>query len=83
MRFSEDEIASIISEKITGLTHKKNISADEKIIENGILNSISLLELAVELEKTFSVSFSFIEIDKINFSTPGSIQVLIQKKLNS
>ena len=48
MQFSEEKIASIISEKIAGLTHKKNVLPDEKLIESGILNSITIIELATE-----------------------------------
>ena len=81
MRFAEDEIACTISNKISELTHKKNSSPDDKLIDNGILTSISIIELAVELEKAFSISFSFMEINKTNFSTPASIQTLIKQKL--
>ena len=58
MRFTGEEIEKIISEKLFALTHKKISSSDEELIESGILNSITLAELAVDLEKTFSVSFS-------------------------
>ena len=81
MQFSEEKIASIISEKIAGLTHKKNVLPDEKLIESGILNSITIIELATELEKTFSVSFSFMEISKVNFSSPNTIQSILVTKL--
>jgi acyl carrier protein len=81
MRFTEAEIEKIVSEKIFAFTHKKISSQEEELIESGILNSITLAELAVELEKTLSVSFSFMDINKENFSTPEKIKTFIQTKL--
>lgn len=75
-----EEIEKLIAERIFALTLKKIVSPQEELIESGILNSITLAELAVELEKTFSVSFSFIEVNKENFSSIGKIEQLLRKK---
>ena len=83
MRFTKEEINKLVSENIFALTYKKGVSAEEELIESGILNSITVAELAVALEKVFSISFSFMEITKENFCTLGYITNLILKKLNN
>ncbi|HXB40052.1 MAG TPA: phosphopantetheine-binding protein [Bacteroidia bacterium] len=82
MRFTEAEIEKIVSEKIFALTHKKISSQADELIESGILNSITLAELAVELEKTLSIVFSFTDINKENFSTPEKIKAFLKNKLD-
>ncbi len=80
MQFSETEIRQIISQKILELTYKKVSSIDEELIENRILNSITIVELAVELEKELAISISFMEINIENFRSVNSIKNLILKK---
>ena len=80
MRFSEEKIEQIISEKIFGLTYKKITSANEELVDSGILSSITIAELAVELEKEFAVSISFMEVTKENFKTVNAIKTLLFKK---
>lgn len=79
MQFSEEKISEIISGKIFELTYKKISSADEELVDKGILTSITVVELAVELEKAFSVSISFMEVNKENFNSVNAIKNLIQK----
>jgi acyl carrier protein len=81
MPFSEEEITAAIAKSIFGLSYKKISSEEEELVESGILSSITIVELAVELEKIFSVSISFMEINKENFNTLRSIKQLIEKKL--
>lgn len=80
MQFSEKEIEQLISEKIFELTHKKISSADEELIDSGILGSILVAELAVVLEKEIAVSISFMEINKDNFKSVNAIKNLLLKK---
>lgn len=82
MRFSEEEIANTVSKLIYGLTRKKISSETEELVDSGILNSITITELAVEIEKSFSVPVSFMEITKENFKDLGSILKLIKSKLH-
>ena len=82
MPFSEEKISEIISEKIFELTYKKVSSADEELVDKGILTSITMVELAVELENAFSASISFMEVNKENFRSVNTIKRLIQKIAN-
>jgi acyl carrier protein len=81
MRFSEEEITTAIIKLIFRLTHKTISSDKEELVESGILNSITIAELAVELEKTFAISVSFMEINKENFADLFAIKKLVQTKL--
>ena len=47
MRFSEEEITDLITKLIFGLTHKNISSENETLVDSGILNSITIAELAV------------------------------------
>ena len=82
MPFSEEKITAIISEKIFELTYKKISSTNEELVDKGILTSITMVELAVELEKAFSVSISFMEVTKENFNSVIAIKNLIQKTIS-
>ena len=82
MRISGEEIEKIISEKITAITLKKNISPQHDLIEQGILTSVTIMELAVALEKEFGISFSFMEITRESFSSVLSIRAVLLKKLS-
>ena len=81
MRFSEEEITETVKKLIFGLTYKNISSENETLVDSGILSSISIAELAVEIEKRFSVSVSFMEINKENFNTLTSIKNLVKNKL--
>lgn len=76
----KSEIEKVISEKIYSLAGKKIHAPGEELIDSGTLTSITMAELAVELEKIFSVHFSFMEVRKENFSSVESIAKLIRKK---
>jgi acyl carrier protein len=82
MRFSEEEITATITKLIFGLTYKTISSEKEVLVDSGILSSITIAELAVELEKSFFVSISFMEINKENFNTLSSIKNLIKSKVS-
>jgi acyl carrier protein len=80
MRFSEEEIEKIISEKIFELTFKKISSVNEELIDSGILGSITIAELAVGLEQELAITLSFMEINKENFKSINFIKNLLLKK---
>ena len=82
MAFSEEEITATITKLIFGLTHKTISSDKEELVESGILNSITIVELAVEVERSFSISISFMEINKENFNDLHSIKKLVKSKLS-
>ena len=82
MQFSEEKVITIILENIFELTYKKVSLIDEELVDRGILTSITMVELAVALEKALSISISFMEIKKENFKSVNAIKDLIQKITN-
>ena len=69
-----------ISAAIFSIARKKNILPDDDLIESGILNSLTIMELAVALEKKLKVEFSFLEVSKENFRSIQSMETLLSKK---
>ncbi|HXU27964.1 MAG TPA: phosphopantetheine-binding protein [Bacteroidia bacterium] len=80
MQFSDEKIEQLISDKIFELTYKKISFTNEELVDSGILSSVSIAELAVELEKEFGLSISFMEVTKENFKTVNAIKTLLLKK---
>jgi acyl carrier protein len=80
MQFSEGKIEQLISDKIFELTYKKISSTTEELVDSGILSSVTIVELAVALEKEFTLTISFMEVTKENFKTVNAIKTLILKK---
>jgi len=74
------EIENKLSEKIFELSGKRISSIDEELVESGLLTSITMAELALEIEKIFSVQLSFMEVSKENFRSVGALTKLILQK---
>ena len=68
------EIESLFSEKL--LTHVE--SADTDLFETGILDSMSLLELLLQLEQTMGVTVSIAELDMDDLRTIRKIAHLVE-----
>jgi acyl carrier protein len=81
MSFIKEEIERIITDAIFELTLKRIRFPEEELIKSGVLTSITVAELAVTLEKVFSISFLFIEIKPENFKNLVTITKLVQAKL--
>jgi acyl carrier protein len=80
MQLSAEKIEQIISDNIFELTYKKVSSVNEELVDSGILSSITLVELAVALEKELAITISFMEVTKENFKTVNTIKTLLLKK---
>jgi acyl carrier protein len=81
MRFAEREIKDFIAEAIFRLTLKKIADPEEELVKSSVLSSITIAELAVELEKKFGVSLSFMEVNAGNFCNLNQIARLVAQKL--
>jgi len=68
------EIEKLFSEKL--LTHVE--SADTDLFETGILDSMSLLELLLQLEQTMGVTVSIAELDMDDLRTIRKIAHLVE-----
>ncbi len=61
----------------------KKVGLTDSLIKSGILDSITLVDLAVELEKTFDLSIPFTDINENNFETAEKINHYIFQKKKS
>ncbi len=58
----------------------KNVSHNDSLISSGILDSMTSVELSVQLEKKFEIQISSIEINKNNFENVSKIFELVLRK---
>ncbi len=59
------------------------VEVDEPLWSSGILDSITIVELAVEIENEYNISIPFDEIIEDNFQTVSNLLVYIDKKLKA
>ncbi|MBF0473962.1 MAG: hypothetical protein HQK91_03045 [Nitrospirae bacterium] len=74
-----EEILNIL----TVLTNGRKINSDTSIVESGILDSASILELINMLEDKFDFYFDEQELILENFETVNKIEGIIIKKISS
>lgn len=59
----------------------REVHDDTLLIQGGLLDSISTMQLVVFLEKTFHIEFEAHEVDKDNFESIDTISHLVSSKL--
>ncbi len=72
-------IAKFIAEKILKQPNKV-ISADESLISSGLIDSFSLMDLALFIEDTFSVRVEDTELNAETFDTLNQLAALISSR---
>ena len=58
----------------------KDLTADESLLERGLLDSMALVKLVTFLEKQFGVQLSDEEFDPDHFETVTAIATLVEGK---
>ena len=66
----------VILKRIEEATFKKVI-ADEPLISSGLLDSITLVELAVAIEEEFDIKIPFNDVNPQNFENAANIEKLV------
>jgi D-alanine--poly(phosphoribitol) ligase subunit 2 len=59
------------------------VEPDDALWESGILDSITIVELAVEIEEEYDIEVPFFEIIEDNFQTVNLIIQYINRKLEA
>ncbi len=59
----------------------REIAADEKLISSGVIDSFSLMDLALFVEDTFGVQIDDTELNADTFDTLEALAELIQSRL--
>ena len=78
------KVSSILSEKIVTDTGKEGaIKAETPLLSSGLnLDSVAVLELVVEVENQFGVTFEDEDLSVELFSSVGSLASAVEKKLS-
>ena len=73
---SNDLIIQLLSEKV----HVEAPSADTDLMESGLLDSLTLVELMSSLEEQFGISISFDEVEIDNFRSARRIAEFVNRR---
>jgi acyl carrier protein len=73
---SNDRILHLLSERI----HVEAPSADTDLMESGLLDSLTLVELMSSLEEQFGIHISFDEIEIDNFRSARRIADFVNQR---
>ena len=73
---TRDRITRLLSERI----HIEVPSADTDLMESGLLDSLTLVELMTSLEEEFGISISFDEIELDNFRSVERIAQFVGQR---
>ncbi len=73
---SYDRIINLLSESV----HIEAPSADTDLMESGLLDSLTLVELMSNLEEQFGLHISFDEIEIDNFRSPRRIADFVNQR---
>jgi acyl carrier protein len=73
---SNDRIIHLLSERI----HVEAPSADTDLMESGLLDSLTLVELMSSLEEQFGITISFDEIEIDNFRSARRIAEFVNQR---
>jgi acyl carrier protein len=79
---SEDIIANLAQQIATQIIKQPNrkIRPDEKLISSGIIDSFSLVDLALYVEDTFGVHLDDAELNAETFDTLAQLTTLIESR---
>jgi acyl carrier protein len=72
----QDRINKLLSEKI----HVEAPSVETDLMESGLLDSLSLVEMMTGLEEEFGIKISFDEIDLDNFRSVARIAEFVSQR---
>ena len=76
-----DRIREYITKQFP-LARKRNLHIDEPLLENGILDSLGMLDLVTYLEEEFGISVDDEELVPDNFQTIERLAAFVSQKQN-
>lgn len=75
------ELSSYIAREILNQPGRE-IKPDEALISNGLVDSFSLVDLALHIQDTYSVQIDDTELTADTFDTVNELAELIQSRMN-
>lgn len=80
--FIKTTLKEYISAEISGPSGQTAIGDETKLIESGVLDSLSVLKLVTFLEERFAIRVDPDEVVSDNFETLASLTNLVSRKLD-
>lgn len=79
-----DKIISLIKPQLRAVAVKEtDVKQDESLLLQGILDSISFLELIVQLESFYDIEIDFGDLDPSEFTTLNNLSRLIEEQIST
>jgi acyl carrier protein len=78
--FNREQFGKLIAEKIIKQP-KRILGVEDKLISSGLIDSFSLVDLALLVEDTYGVHIDDTELNASTFDTLGQLAELITKRL--
>jgi len=81
---TKEEVINILSEKIAGRILKqpnKKIGSDERLISTGLIDSFSLVDLALLVEDLFGVRIEDYELSRDSFDNIDQLSDIILSRM--
>ena len=75
-------VAQIRSFLVQQFPATKNVGNDESLLNNGLIDSLGILEVVAFIEKEFGVAVSDEDLLPENFGSIGSLSNFVQQKTN-
>ena len=82
MKATNEDLIQILSEVNRNAMSGVALSEDEDLFKKGILDSLTIVQLIVAIEKKYSIKISGRDINYQSFTTLKSIEDLINSKLS-
>lgn len=74
-----EQLSNFLAEKILKQPHRK-IAADEPLISSGLIDSFSLMDVALFVEDAFGVRIEDTELNANTFDTLNQLVALIESR---
>jgi acyl carrier protein len=75
---SNEEVIQGIVEILESTTGESVVSPDANLLEDGILDSLALVDVVVQIESTFSVQISFDELELEDIESVRSLARVVE-----
>jgi len=75
---SNNDLITFLKKKIEEIAFAK-VSESDELLDSGILDSVNVVELSVEIENALKIKIPFEDINRENFNSVNSISDYIAK----
>jgi acyl carrier protein len=79
----EEQIMNFISSNLLFSDDSFPYSENDSFLENGIVDSIGIMELVLFIEENFNISIENGEITPMNFDSVAKLSTYVRSKMNN